>query len=164
MIIGKKNNENIYIIKKQNENKNIGHVLTSYYTNKLNLQSLHKITQMQIIHKARMKTRKHKTVKMKPTIIEITDKTKLKLNFKYFKKGSNDTKIGHTFYLTKSSNDTETFTHWENCTQNESNQQFIDAIMTWEKKDDATKRPQKISEGITPQKTTKENITKQSKR
>ena len=69
MIIGLKNNENIYIIKKQNENKDIGHVLTTYFAKRLKTPSLHKINQMQIIHKARMRTRKHKTVKTKPTVI-----------------------------------------------------------------------------------------------
>ena len=63
----KRNNENIYIAKKQNENKDIGHVLTTYYAKRLKKRSLHKINQMQIIHKARMRTRKHKTISTLPS-------------------------------------------------------------------------------------------------
>ena len=140
MIIGPKNNKNIYIIKKQNKNKDIGHVLTTYYANRLNQHSLHMINQMQITHKARTRTRKHKTIKTKLTIIKIINKTELKLNFKYFKKGSNDTKIGPTFYLTKSSNKEEKFTHWENCKKNKSNLEFIKAIATWKKNKKNTKK------------------------
>ena len=160
MIIGKKNNENIYIVKIKNDKRDIGHVLTTYYAQRLNRNSLHKINQMQILHKERMRTRKHKNIKTKPTIIEITDKTELKLNFTYFNNGGNNTKIGPTFYLTKSKYEDKTFTHWENCEINESNQEFVKAIVKWEWKEaKSQKQPQKINKEETTKTKTKENTT-----
>ena len=87
MIPGKTTKEEVYRVNKHNKNNNIGYVLTTHYTNKLNNKSKLIIDKMIKTHKTRMRK--------KPDIIGITAKKTIELDQTFYTKG---TPIGNEFY------------------------------------------------------------------
>ena len=118
MIIGPTTKQNVYIIKRQDKNDNIGYVLTDYFTKKLNKKSKRIIDEMNKRHKKRMKT--------KHIIIGITSKKTIELNHKFYTRGP---PIGNEFYLTIRKNTNELFMHWEHNLQD---QELMEHFEEWE--------------------------------
>ena len=122
MIPGPTTKQNIYIVKRQDKDDNIGYVITEYFTNKLNKESKRIIDEMNKRHKKRLRT-KHE-------IIGITSKKTIELNHKFYTKGP---KISNEFYLTIQKNANELFMHWEHNLQNK-NQELMEHFKEWENK------------------------------